>query len=160
MGITKGGIPYLSLKLMDRTGEINARVWEEAVHYDQIFGKDDFINVSGVHQSTKGGCRSPLPIKKCPRETLICRTSCRCAFSIEEMLEELQLIMEDIKDKYLRNSPNVFCGKRNLSGFYDRSSGQGASPCLSGRLNGAFTSMARLARMFRITMTMLIGIFY
>jgi 3'-5' exoribonuclease len=47
MGITKGGISYLSLKLMDRTGEINARVWEEAVHYDQIFGKDDFINVSG-----------------------------------------------------------------------------------------------------------------
>ena len=30
MGVTKSGIPYLSLKLMDRTGDINARVWEDA----------------------------------------------------------------------------------------------------------------------------------
>ena len=142
MGITKGGISYLSLKLMDRTGEINARVWEEAVHYDQIFGKDDFINISGRSSVYQGGMQIAIAdLKKCREEEIDLQDFLPAApFPREEMLEELQLIMDDIKDRVFKGiAPVVFCGRGICPAFYDRSSGQGASPCLSGRFNGAFS---------------------
>ncbi len=47
LAMAKNGKPYLTLKLMDRTGEIEGRVWDDADHIATLFAKDDFISVRG-----------------------------------------------------------------------------------------------------------------
>jgi 3'-5' exoribonuclease len=45
--MARNGKPYMTLKLMDRSGEIEARVWDRVDEFAAMFGKDDFIHVSG-----------------------------------------------------------------------------------------------------------------
>src|ERR1700689_1689819 len=46
----KTGEPYLSLTLADRTGDVDAKMWDNAQEVLSAFDKDDFIRVRGVLQ--------------------------------------------------------------------------------------------------------------
>ncbi|HTN71156.1 MAG TPA: HD family phosphohydrolase, partial [Methylomirabilota bacterium] len=46
-GVTKGGNSYLVLKLLDRSGEIEGRVWERADDLGRGFEKNDFVRIRG-----------------------------------------------------------------------------------------------------------------
>ena len=46
-GVTKGGNSYLTLRLLDRSGEIEARVWDRADDLGRGFDKNDFVRVRG-----------------------------------------------------------------------------------------------------------------
>jgi len=46
----KTGDPYLSLTLADRTGELDAKMWDNAAEVLDTFGRDDFIKVKGLVQ--------------------------------------------------------------------------------------------------------------
>ena len=47
---TKNGAPYLALTLIDNSGEVEARLWENAQELAQLFEKGDFLFVSGECQ--------------------------------------------------------------------------------------------------------------
>ncbi len=51
---TKTGNPYLSLRLADRTGEIEGRVWDKASDFGPLFERDDFIKVQGEVDEFQG----------------------------------------------------------------------------------------------------------
>ncbi len=44
--MAKNGKPYMTLKLMDRTGEVEGRIWDRVDEFSSCFAKDDFILVS------------------------------------------------------------------------------------------------------------------
>ena len=46
----KSGEPYLSLLLGDRTGELEAKMWDNVVEVIQRFERDDFVKVKGLLQ--------------------------------------------------------------------------------------------------------------
>ena len=46
----KSGDPYLSLTLADRTGELDAKMWDNAAEVLDIFDRDDFVRVKGLYQ--------------------------------------------------------------------------------------------------------------
>jgi 3'-5' exoribonuclease len=46
----KSGEPYLSLTLADRTGDLDAKMWDNAQEVLDAFDKDDFIRVKGALQ--------------------------------------------------------------------------------------------------------------
>jgi len=46
-GITKTGNAYLKLKLVDRSGEIEGRIWTCVENYADSFEKDDFVQLTG-----------------------------------------------------------------------------------------------------------------
>ena len=48
---TKAGKPYMALTLMDRTGEIEARVWENALQFDAVAAVGDVIFVQAMAKS-------------------------------------------------------------------------------------------------------------
>ncbi|OGP32511.1 MAG: hypothetical protein A2073_03300 [Deltaproteobacteria bacterium GWC2_42_11] len=54
-GMSKSGKPYLNLKLMDSTGEIEARVWEDADNLSKLFEKDNLIFVKAYAVLYQGG---------------------------------------------------------------------------------------------------------
>jgi 3'-5' exoribonuclease len=47
VGMAKNGKPYLTLKLMDRSGEVEGRVWDRVDELTALFERDDFIRVAG-----------------------------------------------------------------------------------------------------------------
>jgi 3'-5' exoribonuclease len=51
---TKTGNPYLSLRLADRTGEIEGRVWDKTSDFGPLFEKDDIIKVQGEIDEFQG----------------------------------------------------------------------------------------------------------
>jgi 3'-5' exoribonuclease len=46
----KSGEPYLSLTLADRTGELDAKMWDNAAEVLDTFDRDDFVRVKGLLQ--------------------------------------------------------------------------------------------------------------
>lgn len=46
----KSGDPYLSLSLADRTGEVDAKMWDNAAEVLDAFERDDFVRVKGLFQ--------------------------------------------------------------------------------------------------------------
>jgi 3'-5' exoribonuclease len=46
----KSGEPYLSLSLMDRTGEMEAKMWDNVAEVMNTFERDDFVKVKGRMQ--------------------------------------------------------------------------------------------------------------
>ncbi len=47
MAMAKNGKPYMTLKLVDRTGEVEGRVWDRVDEFARRFEKNDFIQVKG-----------------------------------------------------------------------------------------------------------------
>lgn len=45
--MAKNGKPYMTLKLMDRTGEVEGRVWDRVEELSGLFDQDDFVRVTG-----------------------------------------------------------------------------------------------------------------
>lgn len=50
-GLTKKGAPFLSLTLADRTGDIEARVWEKVEELSPLFGEGDVLEIRGYASS-------------------------------------------------------------------------------------------------------------
>ena len=46
----KSGEPYLSLLLGDRTGEVDAKMWDNVAEVMDTFERDDFVKVKGLLQ--------------------------------------------------------------------------------------------------------------
>ena len=47
LAMAKNGKPYMNLRLMDKSGDIEAKVWDNTELLDKQFGKDDFVRVRG-----------------------------------------------------------------------------------------------------------------
>jgi 3'-5' exoribonuclease len=59
------GEPYLSLQLSDRSGEIDAKMWDNVAEVMDTFDRDDFLKIKGLMQLYNG--RSQLTIHKLRR---------------------------------------------------------------------------------------------
>ena len=102
-GVTKGGRSYLTLRLLDRSGEIEARVWERADDLGRGFDKNDFVRVRG--QATLYQGKIQIRVQDVTRvdETKIAAEDFlpRSAADPETMLDELQAILRGIKNAHL-----------------------------------------------------------
>jgi 3'-5' exoribonuclease len=52
--VKRNGEPYINLNLVDRTGEIEAKIWDNARELDKRFQKNDFIAVEGTANLYQG----------------------------------------------------------------------------------------------------------
>ena len=102
-GVTKGGSSYLTLKLLDRSGEIEARVWERADDLARGFAKNDFVRVRG--QATLFQGKVQIRVQDVVRvdESKVAAEDFlpRSANDPESMLAELQTILRAIQNPHL-----------------------------------------------------------
>ena len=54
LGKTRNGKPFMSLTLADKTGEVAAKVWEDAERLFSMFHQGDVIEVKGNAESFRG----------------------------------------------------------------------------------------------------------
>jgi len=68
LGSTKKGDPFLSLTLADRSGEIEARVWERANALSSLFSEGDILEIEGAAGSYRGEVQLTLSDLKAVKE--------------------------------------------------------------------------------------------
>ena len=71
MAFSQKGSPYLTVKLKDKTGELDGKVWDNAVEFDRQFKKGDIIAIEGRAANYKNAIQiSIIGIKKCNWEEI------------------------------------------------------------------------------------------
>jgi 3'-5' exoribonuclease len=108
MGQTKKGDPFLSVTLSDRTGDIEAKVWDNAVQLSSLFKEGDILEIQGQTGSYKGQIQmtlSGLKVTEGGDPALFLEAT---ASDITEMISSLRGLIKKIKDTHLRTLSERF----------------------------------------------------
>ncbi|MHB8137286.1 MAG: 3'-5' exoribonuclease YhaM family protein [Smithellaceae bacterium] len=66
MAFSQKGSAYLNVRLKDKTGEVDGKVWDNAAEWDRVFKKGDVIYIEGRAQSYRNTLQiSIISIKPC-----------------------------------------------------------------------------------------------
>ena len=101
---TKAGKPYLALALMDRTGEIEARVWDNALQYDPQAEEGGFVLVQAVAKPFRDQLQVTVATLHKVDETTIDMAAFMPASTrpLAEMTAELETVIGSIVDPSLQ----------------------------------------------------------
>src|SRR5512146_3044315 len=110
--MAKNGKPYLTLRLMDKSGEVDAKVWDNVDMLGALFDKDDFVAVRSKASIYLGKMQLVIAeLKKVPEEEVaLVDFLPETERDIREMEAELAALIATLKDEDL---------KKLLSAFFD-----------------------------------------
>ena len=120
VGNTKRGDPFISITLSDRTGDIEARVWENASELSALFNEGNIIEVEGSASSYRNQIQltlSQLRISGEKDPAIFLETAPR---EIKEMAGALREIVKKIKDVHLKAISERFLSDRNFMELFER----------------------------------------
>lgn len=108
--VTKNGKPYDNLILQDKTGTIDAKVWDPNSAGIAEFDVLDYIEVHGDITSFQGALQANIKrIRKCREgEYEPANYLPVSKFLIEDMFEELLIYIEEIENPYLKQLLKAF----------------------------------------------------
>ncbi len=116
----KSGEPYLSLSLCDRTGELDAKMWDNVAEVMETFDRDDFVKVKGMIQIFHN--RPQLTIHKMQRvednEIEFADYFPASDRNPDEMLSQLRGIVAGMKNAHLRALVNALLNDPEIAGRY------------------------------------------
>lgn len=122
VGMAKNGKPYLTLKLMDRTGEVEGRIWDQADEVALLFDRDDFVRVAGKASVYMG--KMQLVIQELTRlkeESVDLADFLPVSQRpVAEMLDELRARVESLADGHLRALMEAFLADQAFLQSYSR----------------------------------------
>ena len=114
---TKAGSLYLSIRLADRTGEMEGRIWDNALDFASLFEKDDFIKVRAEVDEFQGMLQLRISkLRKCGEsevqlEDFLPQTS----RDIEKMFAELKKIASQVRQPFLHKLLESFFHDEELT---------------------------------------------
>ncbi len=102
--LTRAGKPYLIVKVQDRTGELAARVWEDAEEMARRFELGDIVFVQGAVESYNGKLQLRLDsLRRVPSQEVDPSDFLPTTrYNIEEMWNRLLAIVKDLKDPHVK----------------------------------------------------------
>ncbi len=116
----KSGEPYLSLMLGDRTGDVEAKMWDNASEVMHTFDRDDFVRVKGLYQIFQN--RPQITVHKMIRiddgEVEFADFFPASKRNPDEMWAELQALIAGIGNPHLRNLLEVIFGDERIAAAY------------------------------------------
>ncbi|MDD2465169.1 MAG: 3'-5' exoribonuclease YhaM family protein [Desulfobulbus sp.] len=116
---TKAGKPYLALGLMDRSGEVEARVWDNADQFDSQAEEGNFIVVQAVAKPFRDQMQLVInSLQQIPESAIdladFLPTSTR---PIAEMARELEMVIDNIGDQPLQQLMQTIFQGETLAKF-------------------------------------------
>ncbi len=116
----KSGEPYLSLLLGDRTGEVDAKMWDNVAEVMDTFDRDDFVKVKGLLQIFQN--RPQLTIHKMARledsDVNLGDYFPSSERNPDEMFAELRGIVSDIRNPHLHALLDAFMDDEKIARMY------------------------------------------
>lgn len=121
-GVTKGGNGYLTLRLLDRSGEIEGRVWERAEDLGRGFDKNDFVRVRGHATLYQGKIQLRVQdIAKVEEGEIDAGDFLpKSQYDAEAMAEELKAILRGMKNPHLLALAEAFFADEALMELFKR----------------------------------------
>lgn len=113
---TRNGEPYLALRLGDASGEVEARMWENASRADQEFALDDLIEVTARVELFRQ--RPQISIQKLRRldETPAPKDYYPASkYDSEEMFQKLGTVVEGFSDPHLKGLLQAVLGDAEIA---------------------------------------------
>ena len=116
----KTGEPYLSLVLGDRTGELDAKMWDNVAEVMNTFERDDYVRVKGLLQIYNNRPQFTLHTLKRIDDTAVDAADFFPASERDpaEMLAELRGIVGSIKNPHLRALLESFLSDEEVVRLY------------------------------------------
>ncbi len=125
LSTSRTGSPYLRVRLADRTGEIEGRVWDGVEEFADLFERDDFIRIKAQANSYQD--RVQLNIKSLKRcevdEVSLDDFLPSSARDPDEMLAELVKISTTIGNRYLKKLVMAFLEGEEFISLFKRAPG-------------------------------------
>lgn len=118
----KNGTTYLSLKLADKTGEIDGKLWDNAEEAAGRFQRDDFVRVKGMAANYQGTMQIKLKAIERVEDSSVdlanfIQTSPR---NITEMENELRGIAAHVQNTHLRLLMKAFLDDKGFMEAFKR----------------------------------------
>jgi 3'-5' exoribonuclease len=121
LGTTKKGDPFLSLVLADRTGEVEARVWEDAETASRRFREGDVVAVEGRAGSYRNVVQ--LVLSRVDRAVEVEDPSLfleSTPLDVREMMGELRRLLATLENPHLKRLAERFLSDRAFSERFRR----------------------------------------
>ncbi|RLB76719.1 MAG: HD family phosphohydrolase, partial [Deltaproteobacteria bacterium] len=120
--MAKNGKPYMTLKMMDRSGEVEGRIWDQVDYFSSLFEKDDFILVNAKASVYMGKMQLIVQDLKKIEENLVnlgdfLPVSQR---SIADMRHELDGILESLTNPHIEALLRAFFDDPSFFALYSR----------------------------------------
>jgi len=110
VSFSQKGSPYLSIRLRDKTGEIDGRIWDRAMEYDPLFKKGDIVRIRSRAASFRNSIQLSI--------TDLCRIeeseidpadfSPSARRDIEEMFADLRAYISKTEDPHIKGLLSAF----------------------------------------------------
>lgn len=122
IGMAKNGRPYMTLKLMDCTGEVEGRIWDRVDEISARFNKDDFVQVSGKASVYMGKMQLILQELVRIEESAVELSNFLPVSSrpLAEMVSELRTVVDGLVDSDLKNLMHAFLADEAFMAGYTR----------------------------------------
>ncbi|HEU0264374.1 MAG TPA: HD domain-containing protein, partial [Geobacterales bacterium] len=118
--MAKNGKPYMTLRLMDKSGEIEGRVWDNVDELSELFERDDFVAIRAKASVYLG--KMQLIIAELGRvpdeEVLLADFLPESEASVEQMVTELHSLLDTVRHPYIRSLLLSFFEDAELLGVY------------------------------------------
>jgi 3'-5' exoribonuclease len=115
VGLTKNGDPFLRITLSDRTGEIEAKMWDRAEAFSKIFGEGDILDVVGYASSFRDQIQVTLSNLSVAEDgedpTLFLETTPK---DVSKMMTSLRAILRQTKNAHLKALIDTFLSDRGF----------------------------------------------
>ena len=122
VGTTRNGKPFISMTLADRTGEIEAKVWNRAQEFSAIFGHGNVLEVEGEAESFRGQVQISVSDLKLSTEKADPNLFLESApADSSEMMGSLRKILRGIDNIHLRTLTDLFLADRQFVSAFKKS---------------------------------------
>jgi len=118
--VTKTGNPYLKVRLGDRSGEIEGRIWSSAETFTEFFQRDDFVRIKGKAVFFQDRLQVNIShIGRVEDEGITLSDFFPTTEKdVAQMCDSLIQISQEVKNPHLRNLLNLFWNDQPfLDGF-------------------------------------------
>ncbi len=104
MGLSKTGKAYVNLRLMDSTGSVEGRIWDNAEELARGFLKDDVVSIKGYAVAYQGGIQLNVhSVSVAPAGSYSAREFLPASTRApEEMMAELDARVASVKNPHIR----------------------------------------------------------
>jgi 3'-5' exoribonuclease len=118
----KNGVIYLSLKLSDKTGEIDGRLWDNADEVSGKFEREDFVRIRGVASIYQGSMQIKMKALEKVDDSRVdiahfLETTQR---NSDEMVKELRRVAASLSNEHLRQLMSAFLDDESFMASFKR----------------------------------------
>ncbi|MCX5831858.1 MAG: HD domain-containing protein [Deltaproteobacteria bacterium] len=122
LAFSQKGAPYLNVRLKDKTGELDGKIWDNAREWDKAFKKGDIVRIEARSANYKNVIQlSIMELKKAADEDITLSDYLPAARRDGgEMLAELMIIVESVDNPHLKALLNAFFRDEEIADLFKR----------------------------------------